>query len=92
MLSQVLYFGFRVGEVSCPARYFAEASSINFTRSCAYGLGCLWTALQFRLARWGLARPAIFQADGKKLTPATDDRDNNRTLSESRSDVQLLTH
>lgn len=54
MLSQIHYQGFRIAEVTCPAKYFAEASSINFTRSSKYGLGCLWTALQFRLSKMGL--------------------------------------
>ncbi len=52
-LSQILYKDFKVGEISCPAKYFAEASSINFSRSVKYGLGCLWTALEYRLAKWG---------------------------------------
>ena len=54
MLSQIHYLGFRVAEVTCPAKYFPEASSINFIRSSQYGLGCLWTALQFRLSKMGL--------------------------------------
>jgi glycosyltransferase involved in cell wall biosynthesis len=54
MLSQIHYLGFRIAEVTCPAKYFAEASSINFARSTKYGLGCLWTALQFRLSKMGL--------------------------------------
>lgn len=54
MLSQIHYLGFRIAEVTCPAKYFAEASSINFVRSSKYGLGCLWTALQFRLSKMGL--------------------------------------
>jgi glycosyltransferase involved in cell wall biosynthesis len=65
MLSQVLYAGFRVGEVTCPARYFPEASSINFSRSTTYGVGCLVTAAQYRLSKWGLARPAIFDLPAK---------------------------
>ena len=60
MLTQAIYFGFRVGEISCPTRYFPEASSINFRRSVVYGLGVLKTALQFRLQRWGLIRAAVF--------------------------------
>ena len=60
MLAQCAWFGLRIGEISCPTRYFEEASSINFRRSCVYGLGVLGTALSYRLARWGLARPAIF--------------------------------
>src|SRR5450756_1883372 len=55
MLSQILYAGFRVGELTCPAKYFPEASSINFPRSVKYGLGCLATAVQFRLSKWGLS-------------------------------------
>jgi hypothetical protein len=61
MLAQVIYYGYRIGEVSCPTKYFEDASSINFRRSCLYGLGCLSTGLQFRLARTGLARPRIFR-------------------------------
>ena len=60
MLAQVLWRGFVVAEVSCPTRYFAEASSINFRRSLAYGLGCLATALTFRLARMGIVRSRLF--------------------------------
>ncbi len=60
MLSQIHYLGFRIAEVTCPAKYFAEASSINFVRSSVYGLGCLWVALRFRLAKMGLANPGIF--------------------------------
>lgn len=62
MLAQVLWCGFTVAEVSCPTKYFAEASSIDFPRSVRYGLGCLGTALRFRLARWRLASPRQFPA------------------------------
>jgi glycosyltransferase involved in cell wall biosynthesis len=62
MLSQILYAGFRIGEITCPARYFAEASSINFVRSVRYGLGCLSTALQFRLSKIGLFRSSLFSS------------------------------
>jgi glycosyltransferase involved in cell wall biosynthesis len=54
---QVIALGYAIGEVTCPARYLPEASSINFRRSVRYGLGCLATAFRFRLARWGLVRP-----------------------------------
>ena len=54
MLCQIIYFGFRIAEITCPARSFAEASSINFVRSMKYGLGCLSTALRFRLSRAGI--------------------------------------
>jgi glycosyltransferase involved in cell wall biosynthesis len=59
ILAQVLWLNCPIGEVTCPARYLPEASSINFSRSVRYGLGCLGTALRFRLARWGLAPPLI---------------------------------
>jgi glycosyltransferase involved in cell wall biosynthesis len=55
MIAQMVWFGFRVGELSCPTKYFEEASSINFQRSVIYGMGVLGTALQFRLNKWGLA-------------------------------------
>jgi glycosyltransferase involved in cell wall biosynthesis len=54
MLAQLFYKGFECAEVTCPTKYFEEASSINFKRSSIYGLGCLWTALQFRLNKWGI--------------------------------------
>src|SRR5580698_1730702 len=55
MLAQILWAGFTIAEVSCPTKYFDEASSINFRRSVQYGFGCLGTAMQFRLAKWGVA-------------------------------------
>ncbi|MBI4632544.1 MAG: glycosyltransferase [Deltaproteobacteria bacterium] len=51
MLTQILWFGYTIAEISCPTKYFAEASSINLRRSIKYGFGCLLTALTFRLAR-----------------------------------------
>lgn len=60
MLAQILWWGFTIGEVSCPTKYFPEASSINFGRSVTYGLGCLRTALLFRLAKWGLRPDPAF--------------------------------
>jgi hypothetical protein len=67
MLAQVVHFGFRVGEISTPTRYFAEASSINFSRSVRYGLGVLATSLQFRLHRMKIIRSRIFKVRGQKL-------------------------
>ena len=68
MVAQTAWCGFTIGEISCPTRYFAEASSIDFRRSCIYGLGVLATALAFRLARWGLLRSPLFdRADALKL-------------------------
>ncbi len=70
MLAQVLVAGYEVGEVSCPAAYFEEASSINFRRSTTYGLGVLWTSLLAFAHRKGLARVRIFDPDGRRLDPA----------------------
>jgi glycosyltransferase involved in cell wall biosynthesis len=69
MLAQCAYFGFKIGEVSCPTKYFAEASSINFQRSVKYGLGVLVTTMQFAVQKWGLGRFRIFAEDGRKLEP-----------------------
>jgi len=67
MLTQCVHFGFRIGEVSCPTKYFAEASSINFSRSVRYGLGVLTTTMKFVLQKHGLGRFAIFNPKGKRL-------------------------
>ena len=67
MLAQCVHFGFRIGEVSCPTKYFEEASSINFRRSVKYGFGVLATTLQFALQKWGLARFSIFSESGRRL-------------------------
>jgi glycosyltransferase involved in cell wall biosynthesis len=60
MLAQILWLGATVAEVSCPTRYEAESSSINLGRSIVYGLGCLRTALSFRLAKMRLCRSPLF--------------------------------
>ncbi len=60
ILAQVLWAGYLIAEVSCPTKYFEEASSINFSRSVRYGFGVLGVSLQYRLARMGLMRPRIF--------------------------------
>jgi glycosyltransferase involved in cell wall biosynthesis len=71
MIAQAVQFGFRIGEISCPTRYFAEASSINFRRSVIYGFGVLRTALEFRLHRLGFYRAPIFEdAAAARLVPA----------------------
>jgi glycosyltransferase involved in cell wall biosynthesis len=64
ILMQILYFGYRIGEISCPARYFPEASSINLSRSIVYGLGVIRASVQFRLQCWGLANYSLFVRDG----------------------------
>jgi glycosyltransferase involved in cell wall biosynthesis len=70
MLAQAIWFGFQIGEISCPARYFAEASSINFRRSVKYGFGVLGTAMQYRAARMGLSHSPRFASSGRKLATA----------------------
>jgi glycosyltransferase involved in cell wall biosynthesis len=69
MLAQCVHFGFRIGEVSCPTKYFEDASSINFRRSVKYGLGVLATTLQFALQKVGVARFRIFCSNGRRLDP-----------------------
>lgn len=61
MLAQIIYAGFDIGEITCPTKYFEEASSINFRRSCRYGLGVVLTSLQFRLQKWHLGHFSIFR-------------------------------
>jgi len=70
MLAQAVYFGFRLGELSCPTRYEPESSSISLRRSIKYGFGVLGTTLQYRLQRWGVARYRIFADDGRRLATA----------------------
>lgn len=60
MLAQIAWYDFTIGEVSCPTRYFTEASSINLRRSIVYGLGVLGTAVLYRLAKTGICRAKIF--------------------------------
>jgi glycosyltransferase involved in cell wall biosynthesis len=69
MLAQICFFGWNIGEVSCPTRYMKEASSINFIRSCTYGLGVLATSLTFRLSKMGLMRSRMFDPRGYRLAP-----------------------
>ncbi|HVX61903.1 MAG TPA: glycosyltransferase family 2 protein [Pirellulales bacterium] len=60
MLTQAVAFGHRIGEVSCPTKYFAEASSISFRRSVTYGLGVLSTSIAYRCWKWGLIKSSLF--------------------------------
>jgi glycosyltransferase involved in cell wall biosynthesis len=69
MLAQIIYQGFSVGEISCPTRYFDEASSINFSRSVRYGLGVLATSVKFRLGRWKIGKSKLFGGHGQELLP-----------------------
>jgi hypothetical protein len=72
MLAQCVHFGFRIGEVSCPTKYFEEASSINFRRSVKYGFGVLATTLQFALQKAGLLHAPRFSNQGRKLESADE--------------------
>jgi glycosyltransferase involved in cell wall biosynthesis len=67
MLAQCVFFGFRIGEVSCPTKYFEEASSINFRRSITYGLGVVLTTIEFALHKVGLLHLPRFSLRGRKL-------------------------
>lgn len=69
MLAQALWFGFHIGEISCPTRYFEEASSINFRRSVTYGFGVLGTGLQYRLAKWSLVNSPRFPRGLRQPAP-----------------------
>ncbi len=62
MIAQIFMNGHAIGEVSCPTKYFEEASSINFRRSMIYGLGVIRVSLTYRLHRWGLIRSSLFSA------------------------------
>lgn len=71
MLAQIAFKGYTMGEVTCPTKYFPEASSINFRRSVKYGLGVLRVSVGFRLQKWGLLSMSIFNfQSGKKLPTA----------------------
>ncbi len=61
MLAQIFYAGAEIAEITCPTKYFPEASSINFKRSVQYGIGVLWTAIQYRLQKWHIAHFKIFE-------------------------------
>jgi glycosyltransferase involved in cell wall biosynthesis len=64
MLSQIIYAGFPIGEITCPTKYFEEASSINLRRSIIYGLGVLRVSLVHRLQLWGLAKSKLYARGG----------------------------
>lgn len=61
MLSQIIYAGYEIAEVTCPTKYFEEASSINFSRSVKYGLGCLSVSLKHRLCKWGMMKSELYK-------------------------------
>jgi hypothetical protein len=66
-LAQIAYFGFRIGELSCPTKYFEEASSIRFGRATRYGFGVLATSMKYRLQKLGLCAFRIFNKKGNRL-------------------------
>lgn len=68
MIAQAVHYGFRIGELSCPARYSPESSSITFSRSVVYGIGVLSTAIMFRLHRMGIVRSSLYPT----LIPAAE--------------------
>jgi hypothetical protein len=73
MLCQAIFFGYNVGEISCPTKYFPEASSINFRRSCIYGIGVVETSLLFLAQRLGFGRSVLFKHDNTKTLKKTAD-------------------
>jgi len=75
MIAQAVMFGFNIGEISCPTKYFEEASSINFKRSVEYGLGVLGTTLSFVAHKWGIIHEKRFDPSGRKVTPESDAHD-----------------
>jgi glycosyltransferase involved in cell wall biosynthesis len=94
MLAQVIYFGFRVGEISSPTRYFAEASSINFRRSVRYGFGVLSTSIKFRLNRLKVLRSRIFEhrtavTPGKYYTEISERREDSPEPAALNNPAQL---
>ena len=71
IIALMFYNNFNIGEISCPTKYFKEASSINFIRSCKYGLGVLAVSIKYRLAKLGI-KSKIFRPDAKKLDLNSD--------------------
>jgi len=67
MIAQAAFFGYQIGEISCPTKYFQDASSINFSRSIKYGFGVLLTSIKFALAKVGVLSSPLFNPRGKKL-------------------------
>jgi len=71
IIALLFYYKYKIGEISCPTKYFKEASSINFFRSCKYGIGVLGVSLKYRLAKLGI-RTKIFKSSARRLDPDTD--------------------
>lgn len=71
MLAQIFYKGYEIGEITCPTRYFDDASSINFSRSVKYGLGVMKTSVLYRLNKWGWVKSKLFHSDSSIRTPSS---------------------
>ena len=71
ILAQIRWFGYLIAEVTCPTRYFPEASSIGLAGSIRYGIGCLRTAIVYRLAKWHLVSSPLFPPGGRILDETT---------------------
>jgi len=80
MLAQAVFANFKIGEISCPTRYFTEASSINFPRAVTYGFGVLQTALQFRLTKWRITESALFESRNRKQVSSSFLRKRTKKL------------
>jgi len=80
-IAQCIYFGCRIGEISCPTKYFDEASSINFRRSVKYGLGVVSTTLKLAGQRLGLVQSRLFSDQGRKLELSHDGNRDERRMS-----------
>jgi len=76
MLAQAVYFGFRIGEISCPTRYFEDASSLNFARSVKYGLGVLAVSVKYALQKSGIINSPIFNKEERKIRKENSDNNN----------------
>jgi len=90
MLAQCIVFGYKIGEVSCPTKYFSEASSINFSRSVTYGVGVVNTTLKCWLERKGIRHYRLFSRAGRKLLldyyhDASSSRDESKLDREAKS-------
>ncbi|MDO8651545.1 MAG: glycosyltransferase family 2 protein [Undibacterium sp.] len=83
MLAQCAFFGFQIGEISCPTKYFKDASSISFRRSVIYGLGVVKTSLEYRLQRMGLVNKAIFSDSNEARLPFFHESDIHPLLVKS---------
>jgi glycosyltransferase involved in cell wall biosynthesis len=70
ILSQIAYLGFEIAEITCPAKYFEEASSINFRRSVKYGIACVAISLRYRLDKWGLLKSNLYGNSGSRKCPS----------------------